>query len=192
MGGDAQALRQPFDLAKPLGLRHRLGGDIAHRDVAALGDQLARELAAHARAAPGDDRDLSGKILHGDTAYLFCCNRPEMRRRAHRDSIRLIGVAARYGAPGVQLVRSRRPELGSFCQIADFWSSDLPTRLSITTPSLAVRRRLSGSYHARCSSRAIVFPILNWVRSAEMGVSRAVPCTRLDHQSQTALRVWLP
>jgi hypothetical protein len=28
-------------------------------------DQLARELAAHARAAPGDNSDLSGKILHG-------------------------------------------------------------------------------------------------------------------------------
>ena len=65
MGGDAQALRQPFDLAKPPGFRHRIGGDIAHRDIAALGDQLAREFAAHARAASGDDGDLSGKILHG-------------------------------------------------------------------------------------------------------------------------------
>ena len=66
MRGDAQALRQPFDLAKPLCPRHRIRGDIAHRDVAALGNQLARELAAHARAAAGDDGGLSGKILHGD------------------------------------------------------------------------------------------------------------------------------
>ena len=39
MGGDAQALRQLFDFAQPLGLRHRLGRYVAHRDVAALGDQ---------------------------------------------------------------------------------------------------------------------------------------------------------
>ena len=64
-GGDAQALRQPFHLAQPLGLGHGVGGDIAHRDIAALGNQLARQLAPHARAAPGDDSDLSGKILHG-------------------------------------------------------------------------------------------------------------------------------
>ena len=61
----AQALRQLLDLAKPFGFRHRIGGNIAHRDIAALGDELARQLAAHARAAPGDDSDLSGKILHG-------------------------------------------------------------------------------------------------------------------------------
>jgi len=66
MRGDTQALRQPFDLAKPLCLRHRIRGDVAHRDIAALGHQLAREFAAHPRAAAGDDSDLSGKILHGD------------------------------------------------------------------------------------------------------------------------------
>ena len=65
MRGDAQALRQPFHLAKPLGLRHRVGGDVAHRNIAALGNQLARQLAAHACAAPGNDGNLSGKILHG-------------------------------------------------------------------------------------------------------------------------------
>jgi hypothetical protein len=65
MGGDAQPLWQPLHLAKPLGLRHRVSGDIAHRDIAALGDQLAREFAAHARSASGDDSNLSGKILHG-------------------------------------------------------------------------------------------------------------------------------
>src|SRR5216684_1676983 len=65
MGGDAQALRHLFQLAKLLGFRHRICRNIAHRDIAALGDELARELAAHARAAPGDNGDLSGKILHG-------------------------------------------------------------------------------------------------------------------------------
>jgi hypothetical protein len=64
MRGDAQALRQPFHLAKPLGFRHGAFGDVAHRHIAALGDQLAREFAAHARAAPGDDGDFSGKIFH--------------------------------------------------------------------------------------------------------------------------------
>ena len=65
MRGDAQALRQPFDLTKPFCFGHRVGRDVAHRDIAALGDELAREFATHARAAPGDDSDLSGKILHG-------------------------------------------------------------------------------------------------------------------------------
>ena len=41
-----------------------IGGDIAHRDVAALGDRLARQRATHARAATGEGSDLSGKILH--------------------------------------------------------------------------------------------------------------------------------
>ena len=55
-----------FDLAQPPGLRHRLGRDVAHRDIAAFGDELTRQLAPHARAASGDDGNLSGKILHGD------------------------------------------------------------------------------------------------------------------------------
>jgi exodeoxyribonuclease-3 len=71
MGGDAQALRQFFHLAQPPGFRHSTCRDIAHRDVAALGDQLPRKLAAHARAASGDDSDLSGKILHGETLTFF-------------------------------------------------------------------------------------------------------------------------
>ena len=71
MGGDAQPLRQLFDLAQPLGLRHRLGRDVAHRDIAAFGDELARQLAAHARAASGDDGDLSSKILHWDLSLTF-------------------------------------------------------------------------------------------------------------------------
>src|SRR6202161_2711865 len=65
MGGDAQALWQPLDLTKTLGLCHRIRRDIAHRDIAALGDELARQFAAHACAAPGNDCSLSGKILHG-------------------------------------------------------------------------------------------------------------------------------
>src|ERR1700761_268381 len=69
MRGDAQALRQLFKFAKPFGFRHRVSGDIAHCDIAALGDQLAREFAAHARAAPGDDSYFSGKFLHGSISF---------------------------------------------------------------------------------------------------------------------------
>jgi len=65
--GDAQALRQLLDLAKPLGLGHRRGGYVAHRDIAACGDQLARQLAAHAGASTGNNSRLSCKILHGKT-----------------------------------------------------------------------------------------------------------------------------
>ncbi len=64
MRGDAQPLRQFFCLAHALGLGHRLQGNVAHRDVAAFGHELAREFAAHARAASGDHGKLSGKILH--------------------------------------------------------------------------------------------------------------------------------
>ena len=43
-----------------------------------MGDQLARQLPPHARASPGDDGNLSGKILHGDPApfrlQFFLCN----------------------------------------------------------------------------------------------------------------------
>src|SRR2546429_7606473 len=71
MGGDAQPLRQSLLFAKPLGFRHRLGRDVAHGDIAALGDELARQLAAHARAASGDDGDISGKIDHGTTSTVL-------------------------------------------------------------------------------------------------------------------------
>ena len=64
MRGDAKALRQLFRLAQPLGLGHRLQGNVAHRDIAAFGHELAREFAAHARAASGDHGKLSGKVLH--------------------------------------------------------------------------------------------------------------------------------
>src|ERR1700716_4587389 len=69
MRGDAQPLRQLFHLAKPFCFGHRVRRHVAHRDIAALGDQLPRQLAAHARAAPGDDSDLSGKILHGAPSF---------------------------------------------------------------------------------------------------------------------------
>src|SRR5205085_609181 len=52
---------------------HRLGRDVTHRDVAAFSDQLARQLAPHACAAPGDDGDLSGEILHGEYCPLAFC-----------------------------------------------------------------------------------------------------------------------
>ena len=64
MRGDAQPLRQLFRLAHTPGIGHRFHRDIAHRDVAAFGHELAREFAAHARAASGDHGKLSGKILH--------------------------------------------------------------------------------------------------------------------------------
>jgi hypothetical protein len=43
--------------------------NVAHRDIAAFGDELAREFATHARAASGDHGKLSGKVLH-EIAYL--------------------------------------------------------------------------------------------------------------------------
>ena len=64
VGGDAQPLRQSLHFAEPLGLGHCIGRDIAHRDIAAFGHELAREFAAHACAASGDYGELSGKILH--------------------------------------------------------------------------------------------------------------------------------
>src|SRR6516225_366307 len=64
----AQALRQFLGLAEPLGLGHRGFRNIAHRDIAALGNELPGELAPHARAATGDDGDLSSKFLHGTSA----------------------------------------------------------------------------------------------------------------------------
>src|SRR5207237_44122 len=43
-----------------------------HRDIAAFSDELARQLAAHARAAPGDHGDLAGEILHRMLFLPFC------------------------------------------------------------------------------------------------------------------------
>ena len=71
MGGDAQSLRQLFHLAQPFGFRHRLAGDVAHRDIAAFGNELTHKLAAHAGAASGDNRDSSGEILHGAADFLL-------------------------------------------------------------------------------------------------------------------------
>ena len=44
---------------------HVLARHVADRDVAALGGELLRELAAHARAAARDDGDLAREALHG-------------------------------------------------------------------------------------------------------------------------------
>jgi hypothetical protein len=68
MRRDAQALRQLLDLAESLGLSHRGFRDVAHRDIAALGNELPGEFPPHARAATGDDGDLSSKFLHGTSA----------------------------------------------------------------------------------------------------------------------------
>ena len=73
VGGDAQPLRQLFGLAEPLGLRHGVRRYIAHRDIAALGHELAREFAPHPRTASGDDGNLSSKILHR-TSFSFPSN----------------------------------------------------------------------------------------------------------------------
>src|SRR5215469_10170040 len=64
MRRDTQALRQPRRLAQPPGFRHPLRRDIAHRDIAGLGGQLAYELSPHSRTAPCDDRDPAREILH--------------------------------------------------------------------------------------------------------------------------------
>ena len=45
-------------------LLHLLDGEVAHGDVAALGGELADELAAHAARTSGDDCDLALEILH--------------------------------------------------------------------------------------------------------------------------------
>jgi hypothetical protein len=52
---NTQSLGQPVGLAEPLRFRHCRRKDVAHRDIAALGDQLANELSSHSRAATGDD-----------------------------------------------------------------------------------------------------------------------------------------
>src|SRR5437016_8400938 len=61
---NAQPLRQPVGLAELLRLRHCLGKDVAHRDIAAFNDQLPNKLSPHARATTGDDRDSARELLH--------------------------------------------------------------------------------------------------------------------------------
>ena len=51
-------------LAERLRLGHVLGRDVADRDVTALGGELPRELAAHARAAARDHGELASEVLH--------------------------------------------------------------------------------------------------------------------------------
>jgi hypothetical protein len=64
MRRDPQALRQGFGLAQPPRLGHVGCRNVAHRDIAAFGDKLPRQFAAHAGAAAGDDRDSASKIFH--------------------------------------------------------------------------------------------------------------------------------
>jgi hypothetical protein len=71
MRRDAQALRQPLRLAEPPRFSHRVRKDIAHRDIAAFGDQLANELSAHTRAAASHDCDPACEILHTRTSLGF-------------------------------------------------------------------------------------------------------------------------
>src|SRR6516165_885696 len=77
MRRDAQALRQPRRLAQPHGFRHPLCSEIAHRDIARLGDQLAHQLPPHPRTAAGDNRDPTRELLH-------VCSLPGYRARAVR------------------------------------------------------------------------------------------------------------
>src|SRR5262249_12582683 len=75
VSGDTQALRKLFDFTEPLGFGHRLRRDVAHRDITAFGDKLARQFAAHTRAASGDDGNLSCEVFHWDVV-LFSFNMP--------------------------------------------------------------------------------------------------------------------
>ena len=46
------------------GFGHVLGRHVAHRDMASLGTELARQLSAHARATAGDDCDPALEVFH--------------------------------------------------------------------------------------------------------------------------------
>jgi hypothetical protein len=52
--------------------RPSLRRDVAHRDVAAFGDHLARQFAADTHAVAGNDGNLSGKILHWYRRRFLC------------------------------------------------------------------------------------------------------------------------
>ncbi|MGY4312482.1 hypothetical protein ACVWW1_001785 [Bradyrhizobium sp. JR3.5] len=99
VGGDSQALRQLLDLAEPLGLGHRLDRDVAHRDIASFSNELPRQLAPHARAATGDDGNLSGEILHVRSV-------PSLILPA---CLFLVSAGARIAAPAARLRHSTSP-----------------------------------------------------------------------------------
>jgi len=63
VGGDPGAGRCAL-LGEQPALGHRLGRHVAHGDVAALGGELAGQLASHAGAAAGDGGDASLEALH--------------------------------------------------------------------------------------------------------------------------------
>src|SRR6202167_6004522 len=52
------------------GLSERIGVEVAGGDRASLGRELADQFPPHARAAPGDDRDLPAKRVHPPTLIL--------------------------------------------------------------------------------------------------------------------------
>ena len=64
MRGDAQALRQALLLAQPLGLRQPAGRDVAGGNAAALGHELAHQLAAHSRAASRNNGQTAQQVFH--------------------------------------------------------------------------------------------------------------------------------
>ncbi len=70
MGGDAHDLGDAVGGGQRDGLGHVRGRDVAHGHVAALGHQLAGELAAHAGAAAGDDRRLPWKSFMPSSPHL--------------------------------------------------------------------------------------------------------------------------
>ena len=67
-----------------------VGRDVADRDVAALGRQLAGELAAHAGAAAGDDGELPCELVHPRSP-----SSPPPMRAAGRQSLRRASRRAR-------------------------------------------------------------------------------------------------
>jgi hypothetical protein len=91
MRRDAQALRQPRRLAEPNGFPHPLGSKIAHRNIARFRHQLADQLAAHAAAAAGYNRDPARELLHG-------CSLPGYRARAVRTHSLRRGIRPAVGA----------------------------------------------------------------------------------------------
>jgi hypothetical protein len=64
VGGHAQALRHSRRFAQKLRFRQPRCRNVAHRDTASFGDQLANQFPSHPRAAAGNDRDLPREILH--------------------------------------------------------------------------------------------------------------------------------
>src|SRR5262249_22967966 len=99
--GHAHALRHAIALAQSLGLGHETGGDITHRHMASLGDELACKLAPHARAAPGDDSNPAGKIFHFTLPKRHLTYLPPLRGKVAR--------RAGWGSLNQTMIRLREP-----------------------------------------------------------------------------------